>query len=57
MKRDPIERALPKRNTSKKITIQENAIIKGTSIINNDYHKRIKHYLKSIPVICRDGYP
>ncbi len=47
MKRDPIERALPKRNT----------IIKGTSIINNDYHKRIKHYLKSVPVICREGYP
>lgn len=43
MKRDPIERALPKRNT----------IIKGTSIINSD----LKHYLKSVPVICRDGYP
>lgn len=47
MKRDPLERALPKRNT----------IIKGTSIINKDYHRRIRGYLKSVPVICRDAYP
>lgn len=48
---------LPKRNTSNKSNIQENVIIKGTSIINNDYHKRIREYLKSVPVICREEYP
>lgn len=44
--------AFPKSNTAQKATI-----IKGTSILNSDHHKRIKHYLKGVPVICRGDYP
>ena len=44
--------SLPKRNTVQKATI-----IKGSSILNKYYHKRIEHYLKGVPVICRGDYP